>query len=530
MAFALGVDLGTTYTAAAVRRTDRWGRASSEAIGLGGRAAVAASVVFIGPDGRWLVGDAAERRAHERPDLVVREFKRRIGDPVPMVVGDARPLAESLAAGMVRWVVDRVTEQEGEAPSAVTLTHPASWGTYKLTAMVGALEAVGLGHVSLVSEPVAAAAHYAAQSRISVGAAIAVYDLGGGTFDAAVVRKVGEESFELLGEPGGQPDVGGSDFDEAVLRQVQRTAQLPSIDVHDEEASASMLRLRRECIEAKEALSDDTDATIPVLLPGLSTRVRLVRSEFEELVHDRLVGTIDTLAATIASSGLAPDELDAVLLVGGSSRIPLVCQLVSERIGRPIVVDADPKLAVALGAASIAATRTNVEAGAPRQVTARSAGPVIAVASSGSDLSTTSGERTTAPVVRQRPAATVAAADGGRRLHRRGAVTIAGVAAGVAIAAGASVALIRPFDSPAAPALAQAQGSTDAAAPAPRDGAQRSRSLSTATPTTTAAVPGSPGIDPIGRSDTVATVAAMVPVAGSTIEGALRVTSEASAI
>jgi molecular chaperone DnaK len=501
VALSLGVDVGTTYTAAAVCRTDQSGQRSTEAIGLGTRTAVAASVVFIGTDGHWLVGDAAERRAHDRPELVVREFKRRIGDPVPLVVGDARPTAETLAAGVVSWVVDRVTEQEGAAPTHLTLTHPASWGSYKLDLVRAALQDAGLTDVSFVSEPVAAAAHYAAQARVPTGAAVAVYDLGGGTFDAAVVRKIDDHRFQLLGSPGGLDRVGGSDFDEAVMGHVQRTARLPAIDLHDDVAVASMLRLRRECIEAKEALSDDTDATIPVLLPELTTRVRLVRAELEELVHDRLVETVDTLVTTIASTGLAAADLDAVLLVGGSSRIPLVCQLVSERLDRPVVVDADPKTAVALGAAIIGATE------APAPATVRSAPIVAAPTATGSDEAVGGDDPVRKPQPSKPRAVAVVPAHRGR--HRVGRAAIAGAAAGLAIVAGATIALLRPFDSPDAPALAidesPADGAVTTSSP-PMDPSEASTAAVTA--------------GPPAASTPTATVAQLAPVVAAAIDTA----------
>lgn len=353
--YAIGIDVGTTYTSAAICRIDASGAASPESVGLGTRATATASVVHLGDAGRWLFGDAAERRAQETPELVVREFKRRLGDPVPLVVAGQRHKPEAIAAQVVRWVVDRVVEQEGEAPSALTVTHPASWGSYKRSLIAQAIDGVGLSDVSFLCEPVAAAAHYAVQARVDVGATVAVYDLGGGTFDAAVVRKVDEQSFELLGTPQGIDRLGGLDFDQAVFSHLQHSASLPVIDPNDPDGVAAMIRLRRECTEAKEALSADTEATIPVLLPELHTRVRLVRAEFEELIHDAVEETVDALRATIDSAGVALDDIDAVLLVGGSSRIPLVTQLVSQRLARPVVVDADPKAAIALGAAVVAA-------------------------------------------------------------------------------------------------------------------------------------------------------------------------------
>ena len=131
---------------------------------------------------------------------------------------------------------------------------------------------------------------------------------------------------------------------------------------------AAVARLRRDCIEAKEALSADTDVSIPVVLPGLQTEVRLTRNEFESMIRPALGETVVALRRALASAGVTPEQVSAVLLVGGSSRIPLVGQLLGGELGRPIAVDANPKDAVCLGAAIAAAQA--VGAATPESVTA----------------------------------------------------------------------------------------------------------------------------------------------------------------
>ena len=192
---------------------------------------------------------------------------------------------------------------------------------------------------------------YATTERVEPGSVVAVYDLGGGTFDAAVVRKNG--GFTLLGRPEGIERLGGVDFDDAVFSHVRESLgdALDRLDPADEEVLAAVARLRRDCVEAKEALSADTEVRIPVLLPGLQTTVRLVRGEFEEMIRDDVEASVEALRRAVASAGVEPADLTAVLLVGGSSRIPLVAQVVSAGLGRPVAVDADPKNAIALGAA-----------------------------------------------------------------------------------------------------------------------------------------------------------------------------------
>ncbi|OLT03790.1 hypothetical protein BJF90_03760 [Pseudonocardia sp. CNS-004] len=350
MSYQLGIDLGTTYTAAAVSRATERQHADPEMVSLGDRAVQVPSVLYLAPDGSIVVGEAAERRAATDPDRVVREFKRQVGDEIPLVVGGTPYPAHELSAILVAWVVQRVAEREGGPAGRIALTHPASWGPHKKELLQGALAARGL-NVTFLAEPQAAALSYAAAERVGRGSTIAVYDLGGGTFDSAVVRKNG--TFELLGRPEGVDRLGGVDFDDAVFTHVREAVgeAFDRLDPADDSVVAAVSRLRRECKEAKEALSADTEVRIAVLLPGLQTAVRLTRGEFEAMIRPQLEESVDALRRAVTSAGLAPADLSAVLLVGGSSRIPLVAQSVSAAFGRPVAVDADPKNAIALGAA-----------------------------------------------------------------------------------------------------------------------------------------------------------------------------------
>jgi actin-like ATPase involved in cell morphogenesis len=350
MGYRVGIDFGTTFTAAAVHRD---GEQAVELVPLGDGRTATASVVYVAPDGALVMGDAAVRRAVTDPDRVVREVKRRVGDQTPVLVAGEPVDAHTLAACFIRWVVERVTEREGAAPDALALTHPASWGRHKRTVLTEALAAQGIGPVRLVPEPAAAAFAYAAARDLPPGAAVGVYDLGGGTFDAAIVRRLDGGGFALAGSPEGIEALGGVDFDEAVFAHVRAAVgtQWTELDFDDPLVRTAAAALRRGCTEAKEALSADTEVTIPVLLPGLSTRVRMVRTELEQLVAPAIAETVEAMRRVCASAGLEAGELSAVLLAGGSSRIPLVAQQVSAALDRPVTVDADPKSVVASGAA-----------------------------------------------------------------------------------------------------------------------------------------------------------------------------------
>jgi len=349
--YALGIDLGTTFTAAAIWRDGR-----AEIAPLGSRAAAIPSVVLLRQDETFLIGETANRRALTEPDRVAREFKRRLGDPTPILLGGAPYSALALTGRLLRSVVDEVGAREGGPPSSIAVCHPANWGGYKTDLLHQAVRMASLDRpVSFVTEPEAAAVFYAQQQRIEPGDVVAVYDLGGGTFDAAVLRKT-RTGFEILGQPEGIERLGGIDFDAAVFSHVSRAlaGRLQELDEDEPAAIAAVARLREECTDAKEALSSDTDVTIPVLLPNLATEVRLTRAELETMVRPALYDTIEALKRALRSAAVQPEQLHSVLLVGGSSRMPIVAQLVGAELGRPVAVDAHPKHAVALGAAWVA--------------------------------------------------------------------------------------------------------------------------------------------------------------------------------
>jgi molecular chaperone DnaK len=349
--YTLGIDLGTTFTAAAT-----WRAGHAEVAPLGSRAAAIPSVVLLREDETFVTGETANRRGLTEPQRLAREFKRRLGDPTPIMLGGVPHSAEALMARLLRVVVEDVAEREGGPPSTVCVSHPANWGPYKTDLLRQAIRMADIEQpVTLTTEPEAAAAFYARQQRIEPGAVVAVYDLGGGTFDAAVLRKTAT-GFEILGRPEGIERLGGIDFDAAVFSHVRDRVggRLAELDEDDPAVIAAVARLREECTGAKEALSSDTEASIPVLLPHLATEVRLTRTELEAMVRPALHDTIAALRRALRSAAVAADRLHSVLLVGGSSRMPIVAQLVGAELGRPVAVDAHPKHAVALGAAWLA--------------------------------------------------------------------------------------------------------------------------------------------------------------------------------
>ena len=366
--FDLGIDMGTTFTAAAVRTP---GESTARVVRLERGADQVPSVVLVGADGELQIGGEAESRASTAPERIVREYKRRLGDETPMVVEGSAFSADGLAAETILWAVEQVVEIECATPRRIAISHPAGWGIYRRKLFVDALAEVGLDDVVLLTEPAAAALAHEAAGALRPGATVAVYDLGGGTFDTAVLRGEPDEAggiggVTVLGQAQGLENIGGIDFDEALFWHVcaELGGTVAGLDRDDPAVLRAVATLRRACVAAKERLSVDTEAVVEVDLPGLRTRVRVSRTEFEEMIEPALHQTVDVLGEVLDAAGIGTDELDGVLLIGGSSRIPLVARVIGREFGCPVTVDADPTSIVARGAA-LGADTTSVRGSEP---------------------------------------------------------------------------------------------------------------------------------------------------------------------
>jgi Hsp70 protein len=346
MTYSLGVDLGTTTSAAALRRGS-----GLEVCALGDLTATMPSVALERADGSLLVGEAAADRALYDTTLVARHVTAHLDDGEPIAL-DGRPHDPALLTqGLLATVIDRVRRLYGDRPQDVVLTYPL----FPLGGSPALLERVGqatVGGALLIPNPVAAVAKLAHDVEIAVGTTVAVLDLGGGTFEVTIVRR-SHDGFDVVGPPGGLADLGGVEFDDAVFARVDAELGhvLQTVPRDDVEGMAALRRLRVACRAAKEWLSSSPDTTVEVALPHLSTWVPIRRADLESDIRPALMAAVDTVAQTIAAAELAPADVHVALLVGGSSRIPLFGELVASRLGLPIVADPFPELTVALGAA-----------------------------------------------------------------------------------------------------------------------------------------------------------------------------------
>ncbi|WP_026422423.1 type VII secretion-associated protein [Actinokineospora inagensis] len=302
-----------------------------------------ASAVCVGVDGTLFVGQEAERRAAVEPSRFEAHPKRRVDDG-ELLLGDVVvPVATVFRAVIGRAVAEARRVAGGGLVDQLVLTHPADWGSVRTGVLRQA--AVNLARqVRLVPEPVAAAVFHAA-SVPGAGRVIAVLDLGGGTTDVSVVRTKPNVVLATKGNPA----FGGADVDQLLLDHLGRT-------VSDQAAWAELMagrdlldRRRRRLLHqdvrgAKESLSRHTYTDVP--LPSPFPDAHVTRDDLERLIRPAITAAVELTAAAIAEAGGA----DAVFLVGGSSRIPLVARLVAERTGIvPVTLD-QPETVVARGA------------------------------------------------------------------------------------------------------------------------------------------------------------------------------------
>ena len=281
-----------------------------------------------------------------------------------------------MVAGVLARVGEAARMRQGQASAEwVRMTNPAGWGEERQAVLREAARRAGLGEVELMTEPEAAAWFFVEDRRgeepvAEPGRCVAVYDLGGGTFDTAILRR-SEQGFELAGPPGGLDWFGGEDFDQRLYDWV--LGRVYELDVEtwrslkEQETAGwrrARLQLREDVRQAKEALSTMAHVSVPVSKGEEVIDVEVTRAEFESLIQADLRRTVDILEKTARDAGVTGDEIAAVYLTGGSSRVPLAAALASEfhphTYTRP-----DPKTLVAQGALAKPEPRRRAAAAAP---------------------------------------------------------------------------------------------------------------------------------------------------------------------
>ncbi|WP_435207607.1 Hsp70 family protein [Micromonospora sp. bgisy143] len=348
MPYVLGIDIGSTNTAAAVARRDGRTWTRPEAVPLNAGSPLVPSVLHLAEDGALHIGGPAT----DDGSRTTRDFVRRIGDDVPLLLGGEACPPQTLTAELTAWVVEQVHAAEGGPAEAVVLSHPASWRPYRRELLRRALVDLGLRTVTLLPRTVTVAESHAA--RGFAGTTAAVYALGGASFEAALVRRTLRGTYESFGTPQGLDPIGGADFDELLATHVRTVLSRELAAIGRRDHHAALRGLPAECDRVKRALTVEPAADVVLSLPTGPARIPVTRAQFEAMIRPTVQATVDLLLRTVHGAGLTPTQLDGVLLAGGSTRIPLVSELITTALGVPVEVEPDAQLTAATGAAHAA--------------------------------------------------------------------------------------------------------------------------------------------------------------------------------
>lgn len=348
----VGIDLGTTRSAVAYLKQGKpklIKDASPRTNGL------LPSTVGIGRNGETLIGEPAANQAVSRAEFVVEEVKRLMGSDARVNLGAEEFSPQEISARILGHLKAEAEKHIGEPVTEVVITVPAYFNDRQRRATREAAEIAGLRCRRLINEPTAAALAYGIE-RPGVEEKILVYDLGGGTFDVTVLE-LSEGLLDILASTGNSK-LGGKDFDECLMQLLRRQC-LKQTGVDLLATRANEGKLRRSARRTKEDLSFAESADISLefiaMKPdgeGVHFEHTVTRTELESLIEDLVESTRVQLDEALAEAELEADAIDTILLVGGSTRIPLVRALVSDYFrGRTLRTEIDPDTAVALGAA-----------------------------------------------------------------------------------------------------------------------------------------------------------------------------------
>ncbi|PYN63672.1 MAG: molecular chaperone DnaK, partial [Candidatus Rokuibacteriota bacterium] len=363
MSRIVGIDLGTTNSLVAyVDVTTGLPRVIPDREGQ----ALLPSVVAFMPDG-VLVGAAAKRQLVRRPETTVYSVKRlmgrgyedvkdelcyfpfkvRPGDGVVRIrVGDREVTPPEVSAIVLKALKDRAEAHFGEPVEKAVVTVPAYFNDGQRQATKDAGRIAGLDVVRIVNEPTAASLAYGLQRRRE--GLIAVYDLGGGTFDISILR-VKDDVFEVLAT-NGNTRLGGDDFDRViVIWLLDDILATHGVYLGRDQEAMQELRLAAEAAKIRLSTEDRTALTLP--FDAFTYHRELTRVDVEALIDKLVESTLAPCRMALADAGLAPADMDEVVLVGGSTRVPLVRRRVEALFGKAPHSQLNPDEVVAMGAA-----------------------------------------------------------------------------------------------------------------------------------------------------------------------------------
>ena len=347
MAKTIGIDLGTTNSCVAVIEG---GEPVVIANAEGAR--TTPSVVAFGKDGERMVGQVAKRQAITNPEKTISSIKREMGTSYKVTIDNKSYTPQEVSAMILQKLKSDAEAYLGETVTQAVITVPAYFTDAQRQATKDAGKIAGLDVKRIINEPTAAALSYGVDKENDQK--VMVYDLGGGTFDVSIIE-MGDGVQEVLATAGNNRR-GGDDFDPRIINwMVQEFKTAEGVDLTSDKMA--MQRLKEAAEKAKIELSGVTQAAIN--LPFITATqtgpkhldLTLSRAKFDELTADLVQSTMGPVKQALSDSGLSINEIDKVLMVGGSSRIPAVQTAVKNLIGKEPFKGINPDECVAIGAA-----------------------------------------------------------------------------------------------------------------------------------------------------------------------------------
>ena len=347
MAKTIGIDLGTTNSVVAVMEG---GKPTVIANAEGMR--TTPSIVGFSKTGERLVGQLAKRQAILNPDKTIASIKRHMGEDYKKNIDGKDYTPQEISAMILRKLADDASSYLGEKVTSAVITVPAYFNDAQRQATKDAGKIAGLDVLRIVNEPTAAALAYGLEKDKSEK--VLVFDLGGGTFDVSILE-IGDGVHEVL-STSGDTHLGGDDFDKKIIDWIcEEFKKQEGMDLTNDKQA--MQRIKEAAEKAKCELSSVVETTIN--LPYITAdangpkhlELSLTRAKFEELSHDLLERCKKPVEQALSDAGLSKNEINEVVLVGGSTRIPAVQQLVKDYTGKEPNQSVNPDEVVAVGAA-----------------------------------------------------------------------------------------------------------------------------------------------------------------------------------
>lgn len=347
MAKTIGIDLGTTNSVVAVMEG---GKPTVIANAEGSR--TTPSIVGFSKTGEKLVGQLAKRQAILNPDKTIASIKRHMGDDYKKSIDGKDYTPQEISAMILRKLADDASSYLGEKVTSAVITVPAYFNDAQRQATKDAGKIAGLDVLRIVNEPTAAALAYGLEKEKSEK--VLVFDLGGGTFDVSILE-IGDGVHEVL-STSGDTHLGGDDFDQKVMDWIcEEFQKQEGIDLKNDKQA--MQRVKEAAEKAKCELSSvmETNINLPFITADANgpkhLDLSLTRAKFEDLSRDLLNRCKVPVENALKDAGVSKSDIDEVVLVGGSTRIPAVQQLVKEYTGKEPNQSVNPDEVVAVGAA-----------------------------------------------------------------------------------------------------------------------------------------------------------------------------------